>query len=344
MIPEHDTHIRKRLCNLFKEYFGIAPEGVTALPHSGSNRQYFRLSHANITALGVYNENLKENLAFTHFTRQFLQFRINVPKIYIENLAQNIYLVEDLGDTQLLKWLIEHSKPGTFSEEARVIYQKVIRELVKIQILAGRNFDYRHCFPYQTFQKESILFDLNYFKKYFVDTLNIRSKTTRLARDFNQLSEYLLQDTELFFMYRDFQARNIMLVDQEPYFIDYQGGRKGALPYDPASLLFQAKARIPNEERERLIHYYLKVARLFTPIQEDKFMEKYYAFALIRVLQTLGAYGLRGIIEKKRHFIESIPYAIQNLDYLIRQNKIINHLPSLKDTLQQIIHHQSKLL
>ena len=154
------------------------------------------------------------------------------------------------------------------------------------------------------------------------------------------LSNYLLQDTDQFFMYRDFQARNIMLVNDEPFFIDYQGGRSGALQYDPASLLFQAKANIPNEIREELLNYYIKIVKLFIPINDDQFIEKYYAFALIRVLQTLGAYGLRGYIEKKEHFIESIPLAVKNLDYLIEKTKILNQLKELKHVITQIINNK----
>jgi len=332
-----DYQIKKQLGKLFKNYFGAEPEKINALPHSGSNRRYFRLSTQQFSAIGAYHDNSKENIAFIHFTEHFLQYRINVPEIYAKNINQNIYLIQDLGDIQLLNWLTEIRVNQTFPKEAQVVYKKVIQELVKIQIVAGRTFDYSYCYPYQAFHKESILFDLNYFKQYFVDAQKLKYPNTKLQNDFEHLSNFLLSDIDAYFMYRDFQARNIMIVDNEPYFIDYQGGRKGALQYDLASLLFQAKANIPNEDRNQLVNYYLNVARLFIPIHEEEFMEKFHAYALIRVLQTLGAYGLRGIIEKKQHFIESISYAIKNLEFLIQKNEILEQLNTLKDIIQQII-------
>ena len=336
-MPVDYQHIKKQLGKLFEDYLGSEPEKIKALPHSGSNRRYFRLSTQEFSAIGAYHDNRKENIAFFHFTEHFLQYRINVPEIYAQDLNQNIYLIQDLGDNQLLKWLTEIRENEAFPDQAHVIYKKVIQELVKIQIVAGRTFDYSFCYPYQAFHKESVLFDLNYFKQYFVDALNIQYNYTKLQNDFEHLSDFLLSDVDAYFMYRDFQARNIMLVDNEPYFIDYQGGRKGALQYDLASLLFQAKANIPNEDRNQLVNYYLNVARLFIPINKEEFMEKFYAYALIRVLQTLGAYGLRGIIEKKQHFIESIPYAIKNLEFLIQKNEILEQLKPLKDITHQII-------
>lgn len=332
-----DYQIKKQLGKLFKNYFGAEPEKINALPHSGSNRRYFRLSTHQFSAIGAYHDNSKENIAFIHFTEHFLQYRINVPEIYAKNINQNIYLIQDLGDIQLLNWLTEIRVNQTFPKEAQVVYKKVIQELVKIQIVAGRTFDYSYCYPYQAFHKESILFDLNYFKQYFVDAQKLKYPNTKLQNDFEHLSNFLLSDIDAYFMYRDFQARNIMLVDNKPYFIDYQGGRKGALQYDLASLLFQAKANIPNEDRNQLVNYYLNIARLFIPIHEEEFMEKFHAYALIRVLQTLGAYGLRGIIEKKQHFIESISYAIKNLEFLIQKNEILEQLNTLKDIIQQII-------
>jgi aminoglycoside/choline kinase family phosphotransferase len=335
-------HIKKQMAKLFKNYFGAEPEKINALPLSGSNRRYFRLSAQQFSAIGAYHDNTKENIAFIHFTKHFLQYRINVPKIYAQDLNKNTYLIQDLGDIQLLNWLTEVREKDTFPQQAYVIYKKVIQELVKIQVVAGRTFDYSYCYPHHTFHKESILFDLNYFKQYFVDALNIQYNPVKLQNDFEHLSDFLLADIDAYFMYRDFQARNIMLVDNEPYFIDYQGGRKGALQYDLASLLFQAKANIPNEERNQLVRYYLNVARLFIPLNPDKFLEKFYTYALIRVLQTLGAYGLRGIIEKKQHFIESIPLAIDNLNFLSRKDKCLFKLTTLKEIIYQIINKEIK--
>lgn len=341
-MSDKNLNKEQQLENLFKDYFGFLPKKTNRLPNSGSNRTYFRLQHNNLSAIGVYNKNKKENQAFLNFTEQFLNYRINVPKIYQQSINQHIYLIQDLGDTQLLPWLNSIRTGNNFPEQAKTVYKKVLQELVKIQIIAGKNFDYTYGYPYKSFNKESILFDLNYFEKHFVAALNLSYNRKLLNKDFNLFSDYLLDGSDQFFMYRDFQARNIMLVDGEPFFIDYQGGRAGALQYDPASLLFQAKANIPTEVRTELLKYYIKVARLFIPINQDEFIEKFYAFALIRVLQTLGAYGLRGYIEKKEHFIESIPSAIKNLECLIHHNEKLNQLKELKHIIIQIINNEQK--
>ncbi|MFP4024867.1 MAG: aminoglycoside phosphotransferase family protein [Thiohalospira sp.] len=341
-MPLKNQHKEDQLSKLFKDYVGKCPEKIDQLPNSGSNRKYFRLQNHNFSAIGVYNPDKKENIAFIQFTNHFIKHRINVPQVYAQNLNQNIYLINDLGDTQLLTWLNTIRTGKEFPKQAKTVYKKVLQELVRIQIVADKDFDYSWCYSYSAFDKESILYDLNYFKKYFVNALNIKYKNNQLFKDFDLFSNYLLQGTDQYFMYRDFQARNIMLVNGDPYFIDYQGGRKGALQYDLASLLFQAKANITHEDRDELLNYYLKVARLFIPINRDEFIEKFYAFALIRVLQTLGAYGLRGIIEKKQHFIESIPNALKNLFFLGERNEILRHLETLNDIIQQIINKEIK--
>lgn len=333
---ELNKNIEIKLNELFKEWSGSEALQITKLPNSGSNRMYFRLQNSNISAIGVYNDNFKENTAFLNFTKQFLNSRINVPFIYSENLSENIYLMQDLSDNQLLQWLTSQRTKNKFPTQAISIYKKVIQELIRIQIIAGGSFDYSNCYPYTVFNEESIKFDLNYFKSNYIERLNLSYDSQKLDSDFNQFTSYLLKADNDFFMFRDFQARNIMLVNNKPYFIDYQGGRKGPLQYDLASLLFQALAEIPENMKDLLLEYYVDLARKFTAINKSEFKEYYYAFALIRVLQTLGAYGLRGLIEKKDHFIKSIPLAIQNLIYLVNKVEILNSLPELKKIIIQI--------
>lgn len=335
---EQTINIENKLSMLFRQWNGTKPNHIQKLPHSGSNRMYFRIQNNSISALGVYNENYKENKAFIEFTRQFIESRINVPEIYAEKLDEHIYLIQDLGDNQLLSWLISRRTPQKFPDEAILMYKKVIQELIQIQIIAGRNFNYNDCYPYAEFNEEAIHFDLNYFKINYINALNISYDTQKLNLDFNCFTKYLLSADNCYFMFRDFQARNIMLVDNQPYFIDYQGGRKGPLQYDLVSLLFQAKAEIPEQVKNVLLAYYIKLARQFAPINAEEFTKYYFAFALIRVLQTLGAYGLRGLIEKKEHFIESIPLALTNLEYLLNKVDILNQLPELKTIIDQIIH------
>jgi aminoglycoside/choline kinase family phosphotransferase len=329
-------NIANKLSKLFKLWSGNVPESARQILNSGSSRIYYRLKYMDKSAIGVYNTNFDENITFLNFTNQFLDSNIKVPIIYEEKLDDDIYLIQDLGDVQLLSWLILDKTNHQFSDKALSIYKIVIRELVRIQIVAGRNFDYSKCYQFSEFDEQSIKFDLNYFKTNYANTLNLSFDKNKLNADFDLLAKYLLTADNNYFMFRDFQARNIILVNDFPFFIDYQGGRKGPLQYDLVSLLFQAKAEIPIQTRNMLLEYYISVARLFIPINKNNFIEYYFAFALIRVLQTLGAYGLRGLIEKKSHFIESIPLAIKNLVYLKDKIKILNKLPELKIIIDQI--------
>ena len=323
---------------LFKNWCGKIPDKIIQLPHSGSSRVYYRIVKDKESAIGVFNNNLKENKAFIDFTLQFKKFRINVPEIYSENLKENIYLISDLGDNQLFNWLETARSDSDFTSKFLDIYKEVIRELIRIQIIAGRNFDYTNCYPYKEFDKKAILFDLNYFKTNYVDALKLSYDQKKLNSDFDIFAQFLLTADNNYFMFRDFQSRNIMLINGKPFFIDYQGGRKGALQYDLVSLLFQAKAQIPEEMKLLLLEHYLNVAQLFIPVNRDEFIEYFYAFALIRVLQTLGAYGLRGIIEKKSHFRESIPFAVKNLEYLLDKAEITSRMNELKTIIEQIIY------
>jgi len=334
------NNIQNKFSLLFAEWSGLVPKTIQEIPQSGSDRKYFRLQNNKISAIGVFNSNYNENVAFIDFTKQFLKSRINVPEVYSENLDKNIYLIQDLGDTQLLSWLNLNRTDKTFPTNAIELYKNVIRELVRIQIVAGRNFDYSKCYQHTVFDEDAIQFDLNYFRTNYANALKLKYNDNKLQSDFDIFSKFLLKADNKYFMFRDFQSRNIMMVNKTPFFIDYQGGRKGALQYDLASLLFQAKAQIPENVKLILLKYYIKTASLFIPIHKDEFIEFYYAFALIRVLQTLGAYGLRGLIENKSHFIESIPLAIKNLIYLNEKVEILNQLPQLQQVINQIIKNE----
>ncbi len=335
-----DPNIENKLSKLFKTWSGSYPDKIIQLPHSGSTRIYYRLLFQDISAIGVYNNHIEENKTFLNFTKQLSNNRINVPAIYKQDLNNNIYLIQDLGSTDLLTWLASVRQNNNFPDIAIKTYKKVIQELIQIQVIAGRNFDYSKCYQFAEFNKESIISDLNYFKDTFVDPSPINYHSKKLITDFEIFSEYLLKAESNFFMFRDFQARNILLHEGQLFYIDYQGGRKGPLQYDLVSLLFQAKAQIPEEIKSSLLKYYINLAKQFVPINTEEFTEYYFAFALIRVLQTLGAYGLRGLIEKKQHFIESIPYAIRNLDYLKDKVLVLNQLNELRNIIDQIINNE----
>jgi len=327
---------------LFKKWAGKNPETIEKLPHSGSSRIYYRFISGKINAIGVYNQNNIENNAFIKFTKHFRKYNLNVPEIYAEDLAKNIYLIEDLGNTDLLSWIKSIQNNQYFNSEIISKYKLVLKELINFQITASQDFDYSVCYPFSSFNKEAILFDLNYFLIQYVKSGKFSFDSDKLITDFNTFADYLLQENAEFFMYRDFQARNIMLKNNHPYFIDYQGGRKGPLQYDVASLLYQAKANIPEKLRLELFDFYMDEVEKTISIDRKRFIQHFYAFALVRILQTLGAYGLRGLVEGKSHFIESIVPALTNLVHVFSRTEIIKQTPELKKLLINITENSIK--
>ena len=313
--------IEQILTALFEKWSGIVPENIESLPMSGSSRLYFRLSNNGHSAIGVYNNDKKENLAFIKFTENFQKSNLNVPKIYGENLDENCYLQEDLGNTTFFEFINQKRVGDDFTQEIIGVYKTVIDNLPLFQIVAGKTLDYSFCYPRNSFDQQSMEWDLNYFKYYFLKLSGIPFDEQKLEDNFQVFSKFLLNTESNYFLYRDFQSRNIMIHNGKPYFIDYQGGRKGALQYDIASLLYDAKANIPNAVREELLNYYILTLKKYIEVDEKEFKQYFYGFVLIRIMQALGAYGFRGFYEKKEHFLLSIPYALENLKLLL---KIIN--------------------
>ena len=331
-----NSQVINNLEQLFENWSGNSPDKFGKLPNSGSSRIYYRFTNEKTSALGVFNQNKYENTAFLKFTKHFLKYKIHVPNIYSINLSKNIYLIEDLGNTQLLNLVNETRINELIPEKIISFYKESLIELIKMQVIAGRDLDYSFCYPFKEFNKEAILFDLNYFLRNYIETQNFRYNHKNLLNDFEQFADYLLKADRDFFMFRDFQSRNIMIKNNQPYFIDYQGGRKGALQYDLASILYQAKANIPEPVRLDLVNFYLAEAEKYIKIDTKNFIEFFYGFALIRILQTLGAYGLRGLVEGKTHFIESIRPAIINLGEVSKKAIVLNQTKELKSLLKQL--------
>ena len=326
-----------KLSILFKEYTGENPETINQLPESGSYRKYYRLTSNKHQYLGVFNADKKENIAFIAFTQHFLKLKLTVPKIYAQNLDENIYLIEDFGNTTLFTFLQNNTIEDNQTNETYLLYKKVIEELPKFQITAGKDLDYTNCYPRPQFDKQSMMWDLNYFKYYFLKLAKINFDEQHLEEDFDTFTEFLLQTNCNYFLYRDFQSRNIMISDNKPYFIDYQGGRKGALQYDIASLLYDAKANLPNSIRTQLLNYYIDQLQLYIfDVDKNKFIEHYYGYVLIRIMQAMGAYGFRGFYENKTHFLQSIPYAIQNIQNILNTIELPVKIPTLLSVLHQI--------
>ena len=325
------------LTALFERHFGHGAESLAPLRADGSARRIFRLSGAERPVIGIVNADRRENAAFIAFSRHFRKSGLHVPEIYAEDAASGSYLEEDLGDTTLFQFLSAHRAPDAIGEPAYEAYRKVVRVLPRFQITAGKTLDYRPCYPRASFDKQSMLWDLNYFKYYFLRLAKIAFNEQDLENDFERFSDFLLAAPGDFFLYRDFQSRNVMLKDGEPFFIDYQGGRKGALQYDIASLLFDAKADLPADARRELLAEYLEAAAKLTPIDRGDFLKHYPGYVYIRIMQAMGAYGLRGFYERKSHFLQSIPYAVRNLEHLLREAPLPDGLPELTQVFKRIV-------
>jgi aminoglycoside/choline kinase family phosphotransferase len=327
---------KQALIHLFKDWSGKEPQAFEPFPQSGSNRTYCRIRHEDVRAVGVCNDDHRENKAFVEMTRFFLSERIRVPALLGEDLKRGVYLIQDLGDQSLFHFIIQHRGQKSQEPLLKEKLRQVIRELARIQVMAGRKMDFSICYPYRQFSRESIIYDLHYFRQQFLDQIGQSYQNKSLEAEFKRFADYILQADQDYFMYRDFQSRNIMLFNGEPWFIDYQGGRKGPLQYDLAAFLYQARAGLPEELRVEMMEYYLQVVRLYTPVDERAFHQFFYPIVLLRVFQTLGAYGLRGLKEGKEHFIQSIPHALENLRLIGEKNPILLELPQLRKIVHQL--------
>ncbi len=333
---EMDNIIISNLSNLFESKFDEKVLDINKLERSGSPRKYYRINSKSYVIIGAYNTDKKENNAFITLSEHFYQENIQVPRIYAYDPENNIYLQEDLGQETLFDRIKNTKKESKYPTELTKIYKIILGQLIDIQIYGGKNLDYSVCYPRENFDKQSMMWDLNYFKYFFLKLADIQFDEQLLENDFQKFTDFLLKTDTKYFLFRDFQSRNIMLKGNKVFFIDYQGGRRGALQYDLASLLFDAKADIPENIREELKNHYLKSVKKHIEIDEKEFTKYYYGYALIRVLQAMGAYGYRGFFERKSHFLQSIPFALNNLEFLISKVDFINNTKELKDVLSKI--------
>ncbi|MFH2094182.1 MAG: RNase adapter RapZ, partial [Bacteroidota bacterium] len=271
-------------------------------------------------------------------SKHFHELGLNVPEVYADDPANHIYLIQDLGDETLFSFLSRLRGNDCFPDEAVEMYKKAIRQLPKFQVIASAGLDYSVCYPRRSFDRQSMIWDLSYFKYYFLKLARIPFDEQLLEDDFQRFVNFLLEADCNYYLYRDFQSRNIMICDGEPYFIDYQGGRQGALQYDVASLLFDAKADIPNDVRSILLEYYLDVLAEILKVNKKQFRNYYYGYVLIRIMQAMGAYGFRGFYEKKTHFLLSIPFALENLKWILNNVTLPIQIPSLLNVLDQVVH------
>ena len=310
----------KQLEELFVQYKHSAPKSIEELPSSGSNRRYFRLTaDDDSTIIGVMGTSEDENIAFVKIAEHFLRQGLPVPEVYGMSEDKKFYIQQDLGDNILFKMTEKGRTCGSFNEEEREMLRKTMAKLPALQFLGAEGFDFNVCYPQPEFDERMISFDLNYFKYCFLKATGIEFSEIKLEDDFRRMSDILMRSTSATFLYRDFQSRNVMFYNNEPYFIDFQGGRKGPIYYDVASFVWQAKANYYEELREELLKTYLDALRQYMPVDETYFRQQLRHFVLFRTLQVLGAYGFRGYFEKKPHFLQSVPFAIDNLRRLLRE-------------------------
>jgi len=323
---------------LFTGFSSVALTGLEKIPQSGSNRMYFRLLTASGSYIATYNDNIRENRTFVHYARHFRAKGCPVPEIYAINEAYTIYLQQDFGDTSLLNQLEKEKH----NDHVYSLFQKSLDQLARLQILGDDGLDYSWAITSKEFGKQAILSDLLYFKYYFLDTLQIPYDKERLIDDFEALSTYLTHVDHKYFMFRDFQSRNIMLKGDDVHFIDFQGGMKGALQYDVASLLWQAKAELPDTWKDGLLEHYMDCVEriLDKKIDRTRFVSQYNGYVLIRLLQVLGAYGFRGLFERKAHFLISIPLALRNFKWFLGNKQVGIVLPEFERLLGLMVHDE----
>lgn len=327
-----------RLARLFRRTFGRAPARIAVLGADGSSRRYFRLADGGRTVIGTANDDRRENVAFLSLSRHFRRHGLPVPEIFAEDLEQGVYLQQDLGDETLFSRVAKVRKEeGAFSDQMVAMYRQVLDDLPRFQVTASADLDFSICYPRSRFDAQSIRWDLNYFKYHFLKLVPVDFDEQDLEKDFERLTAFLLEADTRYFLYRDFQSRNIMWHEERPHYIDYQGGRQGALQYDVASLLQDAKADIPWEIRDELLDYYFTAAGEYAPLRRDAFLAHYYGYALVRLMQALGAYGYRGLYEGKSHFLTSISHGVRNLEGLLARAVLPVDLPELNRAWSRIV-------
>ena len=322
----------EKLEKLFTATYTMTPDKIEPLRSDGSDRKIYRIFHGERTIIGIMGNNREENEAFINYSRHFRNHGLDVPEIYAVDLDEGVYLEEDLGDDTLFIWMMAIRDKSGFTDEIKDVYRSVVRILPQFQITAGKSIDYSYAYQHTEFALESMSWDLHYFKNHFLNYFyKQKIDHTELAKDFNALMKFLLQEKRAYFLYRDFQSRNIMIKDLRPYFIDYQSGRKGALQYDLGSLLYDAKANLPEDFRDELIDVYLEKARRIGNINSKKFRKYFYGFVLIRTMQAFGAYGYLSAVKGKTHFFKSVPYALRNLEILLKKDiPVLSRLKTLR--------------
>jgi aminoglycoside/choline kinase family phosphotransferase len=334
-----DLEIINTISEGYKEIFGQPGTAVIPLPRSGSDRRYYRIHDGSKTIIGAFNANYEENEAFIGFTNHFRKKSLPVPELFGYLPEKSVYYLQDLRDDNLYTWLHKKTVIAPFDNETMILYRKILDQLILFQTRGIDGLDLDLCYPHRSFDRQSMMWDMNYFKYMLLKLLAVPFNERRLEQDFNMLADYLLETGQDYFLYRDFQTANVMVMGEEPWFIDYQGGRKGAPQYDVASMLYDAKIPMNETDRESLLAYYIDNFCSDTKEDRHKFRGYYSGFSMIRVMQALGAFGFRGLYEQKPTFTDSIVPGVRLLNQIIDQAEshiklfeLYNTVKSIRDT------------
>ena len=326
---------------LFKQHFGAPPVSILEIAGDGSARKMVRLVGENMeTAVGVVGPDPDENRAFLGFSRAFRGIGLPVPEIYAVDEKAGMYVEEDLGETTLFDAVSQARQAdpqADFPAEMLPVYRRILEVLPRFQVEGGKVVDYSVAYPRAAFDRQSILWDLNYFKYHFLKLAHIPFNEARLEKDFRRFATFLLGADTRHFLYRDFQSRNVMVREGEPWFIDYQGGRRGALQYDVASLLWDPKVGLTEALRDELLEEYLEHLDKYLPrVDRNRFRQHLRGYVLVRIMQAMGAYGYRGFFERKPRFLQSVPGAIRNIERLLETGFVALELPELRTVFERI--------
>ncbi|MDP2237514.1 MAG: RNase adapter RapZ [Bacteroidales bacterium] len=334
--------IQLQLNELFTQITGTQSLYLAPLAESGSTRKYFRIAGIMTSFIGVFNPNIEENRAFFSYAESFKKVGLPVPEVLAISADESFYLQTDLGEVSLFELAGKAIDSGGLNDSVIAFYKEALNNLVLFQCDAHKQIDYSKSWPTAVFNKKSILDDLYYFKYYFVKLHpEISCNESLLDADFENFANFIASSPSDFFMYRDFQARNIMILEGKTWFIDFQGGRMGPLQYDVVSLLYQVKAQLPEKLREDLIEHYLRQLSNCLDVAEIQFRKFLPSFIYLRLMQVMGAYGFRGIIQRKQHFLESIPFSILELEQQLKLHQFANELPELSSVLLQLVQLKS---
>ena len=307
----------EKIIQLYRSVFSRPPQKCVLMVGSASNRKYYRLSDGTTSCIGVVGVDVLENKAFISMARHFRSRGINVPEIISVSEDSSAYLQVDLGVDVLYDMYVRAKRKSEGMENVEHLLCKTMSMLPKIQFEGASGFDFSNCCHQPSYDRRMVMFDLNYFKYCFLKTSGLEFNEALLQDDFEKFADALLDEDTDTFLYRDFNARNVIICDNEPYFIDFQGGKRGPIYYDVASFVYHARATYPIELQEKMLKCYLSALKTYVNVDEHLFRSRLEQFRLLRLLQVLGAYGFRGMVEQKADFVAAIPQAIDSLRSLI---------------------------